>query len=296
MLAKLRLPGPSASREAPAPDSPAPGNPAPGNPASDQSAAEPGGYQVVPADRAGDAGWIVSFSGRRGDTHRIRTSAWGPFEFVKTLTGKNLHRFYVRDSRNRWYQDGVEGLATGIDAAAAAIRNRLEATPFERIMTVGNSMGGYAAILYGILIGADKVVAFAPQSFIGRQMRAEHGDRRWHKDLGRILEADMPYPDLLPLIAGTPGVKIAIYYCDGDPLDRLHAERLRHLPNVSIHALESSDHNVARTLRQWGMLSNIIDCEMHDLPIPPMPAASPSPRAASPDKVAYSSTVNERVR
>lgn len=253
---------------------------------------EPAGYQVETCD-APDSSWIISFSGRRAETDQRKISAWGPFEFVKTLYGKNLHQFYVRDRDNLWYQYGVEGLSEGIDDAAKAIRAEAEKAPHKRIVTIGNSMGGYGAILYGILMGADKVIAFAPQSFIAHDMRAKNGDTRWQSDLSRIPDDDMPYPDLLPLIEANPQVKIAVYYCEGDALDKLHAERLRGLPNVSIHTLESDDHNVGRALKKLGLLAQIVDREIEDLPIPPVLTQETSIYSSSADKVVFSSTIDE---
>jgi len=261
-------------------------------PAAEAGAAEPAGYQVELCPEK-DSSWIISFSGRRAETDQRKISAWGPFEFVKTLYGKNLHQFYVRDRDNLWYQYGIDGLAENIDAAAKAMHAEVQKAPHKRVVTIGNSMGGYAAILYGILAGVDKVIAFAPQSFISHDMRQQHGDKRWQSDLGRIPHEDMPYPDLLPLIEAHPEVKIAVYYCEGDELDKLHAERLRQLPNVSIHTLESDDHNVGRALKKLGLLAQIVDREIEDLPIPPVLTQDTSIYSAAADKVVFSSTIDE---
>lgn len=256
------------------------------------NAPAPAGYQVETSEAA-DSNWIVTFSGRRAETEQRRISEWGPFEFVKTLHGKSLHQFFVRDRDNRWYQYGVDGLAPTIDTAAQAIRTEIDKAPHKRVVTMGNSMGGYAAILYGILMKADKVIAFAPQSFISAEMRNTHDDRRWQQDLGSIPEADMPYPDLLPVIEANPSVNISIYYCEGDALDKLHAERLRHLPNVSIHTLESDDHNVGRALKKLGLLAQIVDREIEGLPIPPVLTQETSIYSSATDKVVFSTSIDE---
>ncbi|MDQ0504612.1 SGNH/GDSL hydrolase family protein [Xanthobacter agilis] len=250
------------------------------------------GYRVD-LSNAPASSWIVCFSGRRTEADRAAAAHWSPFEFVKSFYDKDLHQLYLRDQDNRWYQDGIVGLGDTIDTAAAGIAQKIQATPARQVVTIGNSMGGYAAILFGILTKADRVIAFAPQTFIDHQMRAAHGDDRWQSDLGAIPQDAMRYPDLLPLIEANPQVKISLYYCAGDKLDRIHAERLRRLPNVSIHTLASDDHNVARALKSLGLLAQVIDREIEGLPIPADLTEQTSIYSASADSVVFSSHIDE---
>lgn len=250
------------------------------------------GFRVEPS-KAPDSSWIVCFSGRRTEADRAAAANWSPFEFVKSFYDKDLHQFYLRDQENRWYQDGVAGLGQSIADTATALGAKLKETPSKQVVTLGNSMGGYAAILFGILTKADRVIAFAPQTFIDPQMRKAHGDDRWEAELGAIPREAMPYPDLLPLAEANPAVKISIYYCTGDRLDTLHAERLRHLPNVTIHTLASDDHNVARALKQLGLLAQVIDREIEGLPIPANLTEETSIYSASANSVVFSNTIDE---
>jgi esterase/lipase len=39
---------------------------------------------------------------------------------------------------------------------------------YDNICFIGNSMGGYAAILFGTLLNIDNIISFAPQTFIDK--------------------------------------------------------------------------------------------------------------------------------
>lgn len=210
-----------------------------------------------------DVPLVLSFSGRLTGERRL---SWGHFEFLKSFYGKEYNLFFARDRAHRWYQEGSLGLGDTPQAVADAIATHLAPVARSRSIALGNSMGGYAAILFGLLLKLDKVVAFAPQTFIGAELRKQHHDDRWDDEISAI--AHMGYPDLLPLVEATPNTRIAIYFSKDSALDRLHAERLAGCANVSLHWLEGDDHNIARALKNIGMLGEVIDREIKDLPLP----------------------------
>ena len=53
---------------------------------------------------------------------------------------------------------------------------------------MGNSAGGYAAILFGLLLKVDKVVAFSPQTFFGPFKNLINRDFRWAKQQLKIYQ------------------------------------------------------------------------------------------------------------
>ena len=99
---------------------------------------------------------LVSFGGLANGTDDP------PFEFVRQTGDLGVHRVFVRDLGQCWYQQGLPGAADGVlDAAAALTRVIDELGPSRRVF-VGNSSGAFAAILFGVLAGADEVAAFGP--------------------------------------------------------------------------------------------------------------------------------------
>lgn len=47
-------------------------------------------------------------------------------------------------------------------------------------------MGGYGAILFGNMLEVDRVISFAPQSYINRWNRLINRERRWEKQIRNI--------------------------------------------------------------------------------------------------------------
>ena len=53
--------------------------------------------------------------------------------------------------------------------------------------------------------------------------------------------------------------QIHLHYCDTHRLDRLHAERLREVPNVHLHPHPEGGHRLVTILRDTGRLRSILE-------------------------------------
>ena len=112
------------------------------------------------------------------------------FEFVGACRRLHAsHALHVRDPLQSWYLrcvpengdvdrvDQVEGAAPdagpagAYDALLTVLRQEIDILKPSSIVTVGCSMGGYAAIRAGLALGARTVVAFSPQVFIDPETR-----------------------------------------------------------------------------------------------------------------------------
>ena len=186
-----------------------------------------------------------------------------PFEFFNMSRGFNVNRIYVRDLAQVWYHVGLPGIADDIDGVVSFLREKISQSHVNKVILVGNSMGGYAAILFGILLDADIVHAFSPQTFIDRRNRFRYFDRRWRKQMKNTYRlADKKYFDLRSLFHGSQvklKCKFNIFYSNAHRLDRIHAGRLRSQPNVNLHAFEDGGHRLVKHLRDTGKLNKIIN-------------------------------------
>jgi hypothetical protein len=192
---------------------------------------------------------IVAFGGLAGKL------GMPPFEFFRTLSGVRVKTVFVRDHAQAWYHRGVAGVGEGIDPVAAYIIGlRAHA---EEIVMIGMSAGGYAALLFGALAQCE-AHAFVPQTFIDPGLREEHRDRRWMAELEALgTGLDSRYADLLPTMA-TGNTHAHVYYGSGNRLDRIHAERLDRLPQVTLHQFDTERHNVVKDLRDSGWLARFL--------------------------------------
>jgi hypothetical protein len=183
-----------------------------------------------------------------------------PFEFFNTATALPCKKIFVRDLRQAWYHGGMAGVGDSLGAIADHLGARIRESGATRTVFVGNSMGGYAALLFGTLLRPDAIHAFSPQTFIDRWQRLRHWDRRWSKQMRGVYGArsrEPGYFDLRPVLERAEGMVVPhVHYCESDRLDTVHARRMEGL--VTLSAYPTGGHSVIRHLRDSGLLRKFI--------------------------------------
>lgn len=178
-------------------------------------------------------------------------------KFLAARTG--VDKLFVRDTSRSWYQLGLPGVTTDVESTAAYLRRRRAA--YDRVLFLGCSAGGMAAMLYGELAGADRVLAFAPQTVLSERKPRELGDERWEAALTRLRAgvADSRWLDLPDL--GPLGGVVDIYYPVDSPTDRAHAEAVTG-SRVRLHPQPGSSHVIALEMRDDGRLGSVVDAAL----------------------------------
>jgi len=200
----------------------------------------------------------------------VRDTGIPPFEFFQATREIPTKRMFVRDMRQAWYHKGIEGYGDTLTQTADALAELIAGYDVERLVTVGTSAGGYGALVFGTLLGADTVLSFAPQTLIAPEPVAAMGDRRWYEPLSALDAAgalDHEWTDLrdaLPRARHSP-VRYEIYFCQhnskpgmGPGRDRMHAERMRGLDGLRLYRFGRGGHLVVRTLREAGALERVL--------------------------------------
>jgi hypothetical protein len=146
-----------------------------------------------------------------------------PYEFHRTLTGTDCAALYVRDLARRWYQYGPDDGCSDPQRVAAGIREAKARCGARRLVMLGNSMGGFGALLFSVLVPeTDAVLAFAPQTVIIPEIVRTFGDLRWI-GIWRELPA-FPFGDLAAL--PPPRADVTLIYDHCQPSERAHVKRL----------------------------------------------------------------------
>jgi len=210
---------------------------------------------------ANDHPWLISFGGLAGNFGMT------PFEFVNTTRDIYVNKMYLRDFEQSWYQRGLQGFSEDFDGMILFLRQTLKNRGDKKLVLIGNSMGGYAAIACGVLLNASVVHAFVPQTFVDRLNRLRYLDMRWHKQIRDMHKSThCKYLDLRKLLASVCyECEINIHYSPVNWLDRIHAERLENFSQVNLHhvnvgsnPISADGHYVAKRLRDEGRLKQII--------------------------------------
>jgi len=171
-------------------------------------------------------------------------------EFRKSIDGKK-NVYYVTDKRRFWY-NGIENQILDILNAHLAGRRT------KRVLALGNSMGGSAALMFASRIKECRhAIAFAPQSSVHPDLAPF--ETRWDNYRSKITEWTTPDPIAL-LEGGTR--RYYVFFGMDDKRDEQHIQRIlaRGLPNVIIFGIQNSGHDAALYLREHGAsLKDMID-------------------------------------
>lgn len=152
----------------------------------------------------------------------------------------NATKIYFIDERMNWYHDCFDEVLSIL----APYKNK-------RIVAIGQSMGGYGALLFAHLMDAESL-SFSPQTFLSKELKEKY-DMRWE---GRILNIakwtkHKEYLDLLFI----NGKHHHIYYGEQHKEDSIHATML----SVCHHPIPYEGHAVAQWLKKKNVLKDIIE-------------------------------------
>lgn len=207
-------------------------------------------------DKTGSERLLVSFGG-------IKQGLGIPtFEFFNSLSNIHCDKLFLRDFNQAWYQFGVNEEISTIGKIHDYLKAEISGNDYQKTCFIGNSMGGYAAILFGSMLGVKTVISFAPQTFIDQWNRLAALDLRWRRQLKRVHQAETEgtYLDLKKHLErqNYPDTEIFIFYSRDYRLDRVHAERLKGSKNVHLRPLPGGDHSIVKTIRDSGELQRLV--------------------------------------
>jgi pimeloyl-ACP methyl ester carboxylesterase len=200
---------------------------------------------------------LIAFSGLIG-----RLGTVPLFEFFNTASRFGAKKAFLRDLTQSWYHHGVAGVGDDIPAVADYLSGVIRRNGITRTVLVGNSGGGYAALLFGQLLNADEVHAFRPTTYIDPKLRADNNDGRYQEFLDRMLAGrgiDSRYVDLVPVLEREGKTEFHVYYQTPDALDSLHAVRLGEIDRVVLHPVDFGEYRLIRRLRETGELTRILE-------------------------------------
>lgn len=203
------------------------------------------------ADTSVDKGALLS-EPSDSDTAMVafgaRGQGRGPFPYARLRERLSpWSKIVVRDPAESWYQAGLPEHGDTLEEIAEKLRAEIDGMGAKRVVTFGPSMGGYAAILFGCLIGATRVIAFCPQTFLDPPLA-------YAPPPGVGLQA----PDLEPIVRMNPEVKIDLIFGRDGLVDLVHARRIAHLPSVRILVGQGNDHLVVAEMNRAKRLAPLI--------------------------------------
>jgi NAD(P)H-flavin reductase len=120
-----------------------------------------------------------------------------------------VHRVFLRDLHQCWYQKGLPDYGADVPSSAAALKSVVDSLNPSRRVFIGTSSGAFAATLFGALTRADEVLACGPQPSIDRVTRRLCHDNRWPEEIdkARRSSVDRQHVNLVRLLSSTPDLR-----------------------------------------------------------------------------------------
>ncbi|WP_067148932.1 hypothetical protein [Pseudotamlana agarivorans] len=186
------------------------------------------------------------------------------FEFFNMMKNKPCTKIFVRDIKQSWYHKGID-TAKDILETKSLLKELITSIESEnkKVIFIGNSAGGYAAIIFGVLLSVDRVLAFAPQTFLGKWKRLILREKRWisaTKSLAYHNNNPKYFFDLAQFFKKVPinNTKVEIFYATDSVMDMKHYSNIRKQP-LTFHLYPKGKHNLIKKLKEEGVLKNILD-------------------------------------
>jgi hypothetical protein len=167
-----------------------------------------------------------------------------PFEFLNYLNSiykNNCDLIFFIDLHQCWYQKGIKDITNNIDETILYINNIIINGNYEKIIFMGTSAGGYAAILFGsICVNVNNVITFIPQTIIKNPINLNYSN------LKNVINKNVKY-----ILYGDENVKDI-----NDHHHILHCENIECFINVKI--IKNNGCNL-KELRNDGFIKKMID-------------------------------------
>lgn len=196
-------------------------------------------------DRSGDGGeCLILFSGnglfypnKEEVFHDIIVHK-DRYEYQNLAKSAYLRRFdriiFVRDIYKQWYVTGINADCPDAIATAELLKDKTEGY---RVTTAGNSAGGYAAVLFGILVGAERIFTFSGQWDITDSKYAPY------IEYYKTDEKRSAFYDLRSLLkSGDVKAKIYYFWPDENEKDKYQSGLVKDMPGIRAFEFRSKKH------------------------------------------------------
>jgi len=102
-----------------------------------------------------------------------------PFEFLNYLSSIYITVsdiiFYI-DTQQCWYHKGIHGITNNIDESVEYLNSIIKNGLYDKVIFMGVSAGGYAAILFGSLCNVTHVISFIPQTILKHPINVNYSN------------------------------------------------------------------------------------------------------------------------
>jgi hypothetical protein len=179
-------------------------------------------------------------------------------EFKRVMTPLNVNKAFLIDKDRCWYYKIMQDVKHELKELIYHVNPKYT-------IFYGCSAGGYASILYGLLLEVDRVMVFQTQTFLSEKYRKKYKDQRWETEAHEAQNyAKEDYLDLWNHDKQCKTV-VELFYCENFYHSKIHADlfyKKTNYLNVILNKYECESYPLARNLKNKGELLSIFQDRM----------------------------------
>ena len=169
-------------------------------------------------------------------------------EFIGSARGNTRnHVLFISDLKRSWYSSRQL-----VNKILETVNTFISKHKISKITAIGNSMGGYGALLFATHVPLQKVIAFAPQISMHPEVLLE---TRWIECRAHFGE-DLP-ASVCPSIEGT-ATRFFVFFGAESQADAAQTALLPRVANLSLLTVQKCGHDVAAFLKKEGLLKPVL--------------------------------------
>lgn len=183
------------------------------------------------------------------------------YEWTKNSIVRAGKHIFVRDIYKQWYLEGINKELNSIESLLEFLKHE---TKGKKVITIGSSAGGYAAMLFGVLLNAETIYSFSGQ------ISLQHVLKKSTPDVNPLVfkYRDDPqvnrYYDLTDIIRHS-GSRIFHFYCSMVEEDCIQYGHCAGLDNVTAFQFNSKRHGVPCYVVNIGELTEKNNSELLEI-------------------------------
>jgi hypothetical protein len=165
------------------------------------------------------------------------------------LRNINCKKLFLNPGLNEWYQTGIPGVASSYSGLLTFVRGVKSNFADHEILCLGHSMGGFPALGIGVSIGADRILASAPEYILNapNSLSVRH-----------LKDTQIECGDLAPMLSSNSKSSITVLVGKQNAFDMDVARRLSEFPQTDVIALDTG-HNTFPYLKDVGRLGSTLE-------------------------------------
>ena len=185
------------------------------------------------------------------------------FDFYRLLSENNsFNKLFLRDMNRDYYINGLKNSTKNLNETIELLKKLISYKKYSKVVAIGSSSGGFAAILFGHLLKFKKVLAFNPQTIISEPFNKNIIPYLFSKEisirLGGLNKSDKLYQKCLNLRNFIPfNTQVEIHYSQFSRIDTQQAFFIKHR-NCQLIKHSSGSHLLTPELKEKGLLKDLI--------------------------------------